>query len=111
LCVKIKRYALLTYSGRWNMLAPGKTNAVLKACPITTQVMLRNRMPCRHSNMLADLSVFRSSLPFVYQEKISRIFLRLPSYQIGNNTHLLMKLRHIRNKSSLNSRQRRIQVT
>jgi len=111
LCLKINRHALLTYSVTLNRLAPGITNAVEYEWPRTTQVMLRNRMPCRHSNVLADLFVFRSLLPFVYQEKTSRIFLRHSCYQVGNNTHILMKLLHIRNKSSLNSRQRRTQVT
>ena len=111
LYLKIKRHELLTYSDRLNILSPGRVNAVPYEWPSTTQVMLRNRMPCRHSNVTADLFVVKSSLPFVYQEKTSRIFLRHSCYQVGNNTYILMKLLRNRNKSSLNSRQRRTQVT
>ena len=111
LCLKISRNSLLTYSDKLSMLAPGNINATPYEWPTTIQVMLRNRMPCRHPIVLADLFVFRSSLPFVYQEKTSRIFLRRSCYQVGNNTHILMKSLYIINKSSLNSRQRRTQVT
>jgi hypothetical protein len=74
------------------MLAAGKMNVEAYTCPSTIQAMLRNRMPCRQSNVLVDLLVFRSSLPFVYQEKTIRISLRFPCYHIGNNTYILMKL-------------------
>lgn len=70
---------ILTLFTAYSKLTIGENISVTYACPKTTQLIVRNRMPCRQWSVLSEWSVFRSRLPFVYHEKTTRLSLRLPA--------------------------------